>query len=324
MRVSLLVIGLFTAVSLSIGRATPPPPNIAKTVSFIFLADENGNPKINPDTAGPMANGTGFFVLVANETGPGGWGYLVTAKHVLKNEKGEFYKRVYLRINTKSGDAQFVALDLIVTGEKRNVYLHNDPSVDIAVIPAWPPETIFDVLGISNTMIKDSEEFKKTTIVEGSDVFFVGLFVPHFGDKKNTPIFRFGRVAMMTDDKFLWQEPGKPAELTQLYLLETMSFGGNSGSPVFFSQGLDREPVKIYTGTDIFLAGVMRGNFNEPRAGTFIQTPNNVLPVFAQNIGVAAVTPAFLLHDILFSEELKAQRAVNPIKIPEAPQEKAN
>jgi len=101
-----------------------------------------------------------------------------------------------------------------------------------------------------------------------------------------------------------------------------MSFGGNSGSPVFFSQGMDREPGKIYTGTDIFLAGVMRGNFNEPRAGTFIQTPNNVLPVFAQNIGIAAVTPAFFLHDILFSEQLKKLRAATPIKAPDEPQEK--
>jgi|SRR5665213_923574 len=192
---------MLVSISCGAAQATPPPPNIAKTVSFIFLADDNGNPRINPDTAGPMPNGTGFFVLVTNENGPGGYGYLVTAKHVLKNEKGEFYKRIYVRINSKSGDAQFVPLDLRATGEKKNVYLHDDASVDIAVIPAWPPETVFDVLGVPNSMIKDNDEFKKTTIVEGSDVFFVGLFAPHFGDKKNTPIFRFGRVAMMTDGR---------------------------------------------------------------------------------------------------------------------------
>jgi hypothetical protein len=36
-----------------------------------------------------------------------------------------------------------------------------------------------------------------------------------------------------------------------------------------------------------------------------IQTPNAALPVFAQIIGIAAVTPAYLLRDILLSEELK-------------------
>jgi hypothetical protein len=39
---------------------------------------------------------------------------------------------------------------------------------------------------------------------------------------------------MITDDRFRWQEGSRPAEMVELYLLETMSFGGNSGSPVFF------------------------------------------------------------------------------------------
>lgn len=51
--------------------AAPPPPNIAKTVTFIFLADDKGNPRILNDA--PFANGTGFFVLVPNEHGPGGY-----------------------------------------------------------------------------------------------------------------------------------------------------------------------------------------------------------------------------------------------------------
>jgi hypothetical protein len=62
----------------------------------------------------------------------------------------------------------------------------------------------------------------------------------------------------------------------------------------------------------------MRGNFNEPRIGGVIQTPNAVLPVFAQNIGIAAVTPAYLLRDILFSEQLKKMRADHPIKAPDS------
>ena len=97
-----------------------------------------------------------------------------------------------------------------------------------------------------------------------------------------------------------------------------MSFGGNSGSPVFFSQGADREPGKLILGGDeITLAGVMRGNFNEPRLGDLIQTPNAIHPVFGQNIGIAAVTPAYLLRDILYSDKLKKIRANNPLKVDE-------
>jgi hypothetical protein len=137
-------------------------------------------------------------------------------------------------------------------------------------------------------------------------------------DWRGQSIFRFGRVAMLTDDRFRWQEGSKPPEFVELYLLETMSFGGNSGSPVFFSQGADREPGKIILGGDeITLAGVMRGNFDEPRLGDIIQTPNAIHPVFAQNIGIAAVTPGYLLRDILYSETLKKMRADNPIKADE-------
>ncbi|HEV2625042.1 MAG TPA: hypothetical protein VGV62_08005 [Xanthobacteraceae bacterium] len=78
---------------------------------------------------------------------------------------------------------------------------------------------------------------------------------------------------------------------------------------------MDRQPGSIILGGDeITLAGVMRGNFNEPRVGGIIQMPNVVLPVFAQNIGIAAVTPAYLLRDILYSDELKKLRADHPIK----------
>jgi hypothetical protein len=300
--------------------ASPPPPNISKTVTFIFLADDTGGPRIQNDA--PVANGTGFFVFVENDNGAGVYGYLVTAKHVLKDEKGEFFRRIFVRINNKVGGSGLLPIDLTPSGAKQNIFVHDDPTVDIAVVPGLADQNIFDFLAIPLSMIKSKEDFKKSTITAGSDVFFAGLFAPHLGDKINTPIFRFGRVAMLTDDRIRWQEATKPAELVELYLLETMSFGGNSGSPVFFSQGPDRVPGQFILGGDeITLAGVMRGNFNEPRVGGIIQTPNAVLPVFAQNIGIAAVTPAYLLRDILYSEKLKKLRADNPIS-PEDPAKK--
>jgi hypothetical protein len=296
--------------------AAPPPAEIAKTVTFVFLANERGELRIHPETRAPVANGTAFFVLVNNENGPGGYGYLVTAKHVLLDERGQFFPRVFVRINDKSSGSVFVAVDLKTAGSEQNVFSHTDATVDIAVIPALPDQTKFDFLAVPSSMIHTKEAFRKTTIAPGSDVFFAGLFAPHYGEKANTPIFRFGRVAMLPTDRIRWQsDPAKPPEFVELYLLETMSFGGNSGSPVFFSQGADREPGKIIIGApEITLAGVMRGNFNEPRIGGFIQTPDAMSPVFAQNVGIAAVTPAYFLHDILYSETLKKARADHPIK----------
>lgn len=297
--------------------ASPPPKDIPKTVVFVFLADTEGNPLVQ--NGAPVANGTGFFVLVENKAGPGGWGYVVTAKHVLLDANGHFFKRVFLRVNHKTAGSGFIALDLETSGPRQSVFVHPDPTVDIAVIPALPDQS-FEFLAIPTAMIKTKDEFKASTIQPGSDVFFSGLFVPHYGETRNIPIFRFGRVAMLTDDRVRWQEQGKPLEMVELFLLETMSFGGNSGSPVFFLQGIDRVPGSIVVGSDeITLAGVMRGNFNEPRIGGLLQTPNAVLPTYAQNVGIAAVTPGYLLREILDSGELQKQRAANPILLPDTP-----
>ena len=313
-----LIVGLMTTHVV----AAPAPPEVAKAVTFIFLADEHGNPRIYHETLAPVVNGTGFFAVVENENGPGVYGYLVTAKHALQDEQGEYFRRVFVRINDKNNGSMFVPIDLQPTGVNQNVFTHGDPTVDIAVIPALPDEKLFDFLTVPMSMIRTKEDFKNTKIGPGSDVFFTGLFVPYYGEKANVPIFRFGRVAMLPSECVHWRDSvSKPPVCVELYLLETMSFGGNSGSPVFFSQGMDREPGKIYAGSEITLAGVMRGNFNEPRVGGFVQTPNAVAPVIGQNVGIAAVTPAHLLRDILLSDELKRFRRDNPLKEPEAPKQ---
>jgi hypothetical protein len=61
----------------------------------------------------------------------------------------------------------------------------------------------------------------------------------------------------------------------------------------------------------------MRGSFNEPRPGDVIETPNRAIPLFAQNVGIAAVTPAHLLREILISDELVKQRRDHPILPPD-------
>lgn len=297
--------------------AAPPPPIIAKAITSIFLADDKGNPRILNDA--PFANRIGFFVIVTSENGPGEYGYLVTAKHALKDENGDYFKRVFIRMNDKKQGAEFIALDLVPSGAQKNIYVHDDPTVDIAVIPTLPSDDTFDFLALPTAMIKSKAEYKKSTVTAGSDLFFVNLFAPNYGNKANTPIFRFGRIAMIADDRLRWQEGSKAAEMVELYLVETMSFGGNSGSPVFFSQGLDRQPGSISSGVEeITLAGVMRGNFNEPHIGSVVQTPNAVVPSIAQNVGIAAVTPAYLLRDILYSDELKKFRTDHQVT-PEQP-----
>jgi len=117
-----------------------------------------------------------------------------------------------------------------------NLGQRDKPStVDIAVVPALPPQSVFDFKAIPEEMLSTPQTFKDFDIAEGSEVFFVGLFTTFYGEHRNVPIYRFGRMAMFPDENVPWIDYiGHPQQQAQLYLIEIQSYGGNSGSPVFF------------------------------------------------------------------------------------------
>lgn len=273
--------------------ATPIPPDIKKAVSFIFIKNDKG--ELAP-------NGTGFFVGIKSkkENSKAMFGYFVTAKHVLQRKNGSFYPEIYIRINTIDGKFKY-ALYPSNTG---GIRIHQEADVDIAVIPFMPDVSVFDFKVIPEEILTTGELFTKENIVEGDEVFFVGLFTPHYGGQKNYPVTRFGRVALISDEKVRWGN-----ELLDLYLVETQSYGGNSGAPVFFNLDLmRRKPGQLLlgAGNKLLLAGVMKGTFRDPSKVEFVSTDANtdLTPISLQNMGIAAVVPAQKLYDILFSPEL--------------------
>jgi len=308
---------VWTKLFVQAGFGATIPPDVKKAVTFIFPADAQGTVWRDPKTNAPFPYGTGFFVLVhADVPRVGVYGYLVTAKHVLKATDEKNSSRIYLRLNKLKGDAEYVPLELSEAGRSR-VFTHPDPSVDIAVVPALPSGDEFDFKTIPAEMLA-GKSLSDLQISEGSEVFFTGLFISYVGEHRNNPIVRFGRVAMLPEDRITWIENGQPSQLVELYLLETQSYGGNSGSPVFFYPSIDNTPGVIVAGPPVLkLAGIMRGSFNETRAIGFVQ-PAAVppIPVSTQNVGIAAVTPAYLLSEILFSDALRNFRKEHPVLEP--------
>ena len=60
----------------------------------------------------------------------------------------------------------------------------------------------------------------------------------------------------------LKKEKGKSPFFAHLYLVESNSIGGFSGSPVFFE--VDRiTPTKIFHTPEIYLGGIMKGHYND-------------------------------------------------------------
>jgi hypothetical protein len=306
---SLVAVFLVSCGLVGVADADTIPPEVKKVVTFIFVPDAQGK---------PTPNGTGFFASVKSDPpAPGLYGYLVTARHVLLKPDGTYYPKILVRLNKLQGDADFVGIDLTEDGHS-TVYTHPDPTVDIAVIPAFPKESVYDFKVIPEEMLTTKESFSQLNIREGSDTFFVGLFLPYYGEQRNIPIVRFGRVAMLPDDRIPWKtDPAKPPQLVQTYLIDTRTYGGNSGSPVFFYLGSDRVPGSLILGAPLLkLAGIMEGHFNEPTPLNAVQTPDSAAYFSLYNNGIAAVTPSFLLHDILFSDELKKFRMEHPIPPP--------
>jgi len=270
--------------------------DIKKSVSFVFVGDEKGN--LTP-------YGTGFFVGVKLESDEKQFSvYFVTAKHVLQDKQGNYFPEIVLRLNTLTGDSRLIRLLL----GKIEIFVHEDSDVDIAVFRCLPDENVFDYRFLSSELIADKEVIEKYGIMEGDEVFFAGLFTAHMGQKRNQPIIRFGKVALMPEEKVAWPEEGKPPKLVDLYLMECLSFGGNSGSPVFFQLNPFREPGSVKLGKpQMFLAGVMKGHFQGANQVQITKSISNLTSL--QNIGISGVIPASKLHEILFSRDVIELRA---------------
>lgn len=173
--------------------------------------------------------------------------------------------------------------------------------MDIALCTLNPDPRVYEFKSISRQMICSKETIEKLEIAEGDDVFFSGLFESHIGQRKNQPIVRFGRVALMSDEKIEWKEKGRSSKQLDLYLLECQSFGGNSGSPVFFHLNPLRNLRQIDTlDPAIYLAGIIMGSFQNTEIYYDI--------LLRQNMGIAAVTPSYKLLDIIDSKKVKEAR----------------
>jgi len=269
------------------------PEQLKEVVTFVFIKDHLG--RLQPI-------GTGFFVGVRDEKKRELFHvYFVTARHVLLDSQGQYYRELSFRVNKKSGGSEILEAPLSAP-KGIDVLTHRNRAVDIAVLPLAPNRDIFQFRFVPEDMIATKKRFAEANIKEGDEVLFTGLFTAFFGAGRNYPIVRFGRVAMLTKERIPWQ-----GEMLELYLIECQSFGGNSGSPVFFHLGPIRESGKVTLGSSEFLlAGILKGYFTEPRAIRF--AGNLAVPISLENAGIAAVIPAYQLHEILLSDRPERAR----------------
>ena len=264
-----------------------------------FLAidrrDESG-------TVRPEYIGTAFYMRVPNEWNPDlARLYFVTARHVIAESRKE-PGTLYIRVNTEEGGSE------TVTTSKFEWTFHKDPEVDVAVLGPRFGDKGPGLLHayIETDQCATPEVIAKEKLGIGSDLTAVGLYNRAWGDTGNAPVIRAGIIAAM---------PGEP--LTDLYLIEMLSMGGLSGSPVFVHpvagpqhiHDLKRLPDGRVGSTTkwnqrSYLLGLIYGHWDERPAEPFRNLPQRDWI----NQGIAIVTPVERVLEVLHHRKFREQR----------------
>jgi hypothetical protein len=263
------------------------PELIIKSVAFISYRHEAA---LMGEDIDPGA--TAFYVGYPSSIVPGvRFNYFVTAKHALNNKHGG---EIGLLVNSTSSGRIFVPFG------KQRWYQHpTDNSVDVLVLPfEHRADLAVHYVAIETFLGKDHiDNFQGGAFGLGNEVFFPGLFEFAPGATRNMPFLRYGNVAMIPDGP-IQVDSG----FAGVYLIESRSISGLSGSPVFMrpTANLDlwdsakRKVSGIFPLESYVLLGMIGGHWDA--------NPHGV------NMGISWVVPARKILEVLNHPELVAAR----------------
>jgi hypothetical protein len=241
------------------------------------------------------------------EKSAGSFEYVVTCRHVIEGIKG---RPAYIRINNKKG----MAIDY-PTAERDWVCA---AATDVAVCPLrlgkgaryWPYPLPFPPPDFMPTQLENS-------IRPGHPVFFVGLFHPVPGEESVQAIVRSGTMARSSVVTEIWINGAEKRKI-QCHVVEALSWGGESGSPVFIYENAEdaweisfidpktgeRGPVHS-TQMRPTLLGMFHGHFQLPHD---VQEQGRIIGRVDVNTGIGVVIPIRHIQETLKDKRLVADR----------------
>lgn len=287
--------------SFALLQAEPIPEAVLKCVCYITIS----NPKSTPEKPKPnIPIGTAFIVnYVYQDIPDSNKLFIVTARHVLFNSEGQRFPKLFLRMNRKEGGE----LQDFVLPNISNWILHPDKSSDIAVYPGVPKQAKY--LTVSNSMFLNDRDVKERAIGIGDEVFFVGLLPYHSGYQKITPIVRFGKLALVTNEKTIDDK--------YYHFIDADNLPGHSGSPLFLWATPSRKPGAMVLGQRIFkLYGIVSGVVEYPKPLKIAKTTKSEqIPIDYRSGGVTSIVPVRYLEDLLNSDKVREAVGLPPRKI---------
>jgi len=280
--------------------AEPIPSNVLRCVSYLTIP----NPESKPEAFKPnILVGTGFFIgYIYPEKLDRQYVFLVTARHVLFDNKKQQHAKMFVRLNSKT---EGVAHDLGPIPKDAWI-VSSDPAVDLAIIPLLPREA--DFLSVPSSMFLSDEVVRSQQVGLGDEVFYVGMLPYHSGIGKITPIARFGRLALVTDEK--------TTDGHYYHFIDAGNYPGHSGSPVFLWASPSRSSSGLVVGPRIFkLYGVVSGVIEYAQELKWTKPSATIpgpVPVDIRTGGVTTVVPIRYLDAMLRSDRARTASGTGP------------
>ena len=301
------------------------PEEFLKSVVFLCVdePDEDGIVQRIPKA-------TGFFVRVPlNDGTAGGVDYLVTARHCI--EAAVPYEKVFLRWNKKAGS--FIDVPTLCT----DWFFHYTADVAAilllpSILPAGVQNSDFDTVGINvdrfvgpspdytfeTTEDSDGSPIKvESKMLVGLETYFLGLFSQSSGIERALPVAKFGHISRMPSMVDMKHGDGGSFQ-SEAYLMEFQSWGGHSGSPVFFlnptiqNTQMDIQGDWVLKDTNLVhfsgLMGVVSGHFEIPQSAVTTEVILETIET-RLNSGIAIVTPADTIRNLIMREDVVEDRS---------------
>jgi hypothetical protein len=284
-------------------------------------------------TSARVPKATAFLTVVKDE--PDWIGYVVTAAHVLEAAGGRTF---YLRFNTPTGfDDVEMSRDEWFVHDTADVAVARVTWYDYPIRPLYPEQYIDADFGLQVQRMRDAGLINlpgifSTSTIEiqtGNDVSVIGLFTENYGRSKSRPVARAGSIARMPSEAIDFTHPGETHSKAPGYLVEFLSWSGQSGSPVLVhrrlfhlvqmqlasfsgnndAEGASSEIISIQApeSTVFGFLGIVSGHYDiEQKAQTVGDIFGSITT--AVNSGIAIVTPAEAMRELLLRDDVVEDR----------------
>jgi hypothetical protein len=257
------------------------PDDYLKSVIYVYPSTEDAQ-------RGMSVGGTGFLIVSPAEGTSGSTLYAVTNSHVAIHGRA---------IRLANDDNQTKVMPVAVDD-----WIHHPAGDDVAVLPIHISEGTDRFHCFPTSIFLTRELLMSLNVGPGDDTYFMGRFIGHDGTQRNTPVVRFGSIAMLPNEPVYQKDRGFHQES---FLVEARSLSGFSGSPVllyippfshrFRNGGYSWDEDGLSPSTTTLLLGIDYGSM---RLGDENLT----------NSGIMAVVPVWKLSELLESPEVREDR----------------